>query len=147
MAKGKLQLNLEYLLARLILGFLGLLPRPWAICLGRGMGRIAYRLPLKLRRTGERNLEIAFPAMSRQEKQRLLRGCFDSLGRQLAEFSQFPRTSRAPAPDYRLRSSRSGPSPRSRTKWAWSYFSDRTSGGLGSAELWLVGAGISAQLF
>ncbi len=95
MAKGKLQLNLEYLLARLILGFLGLLPRPWAICLGRGMGRIAYRLPLKLRRTGERNLEIAFPAMSRQEKQRLLRGCFDSLGRQLAEFSQFPRTSRA----------------------------------------------------
>ena len=94
MAKGKLQLNLEYLLARLILGFLGLLPRRWAIGLGRAMGRIGYWLPLKLRRTGELNLEIAFPEMSRQEKQRLLRGCFDSLGRLLAEFSQFPRMSR-----------------------------------------------------
>ena len=94
MAKGKLQLNLEYLLARLILGFLGLLPRPLAIGLGRAMGRIAYWLPLKLGRTGERNLEIAFPEMADRDRRRLLRGCFDSLGRLLAEFSQFPRMSR-----------------------------------------------------
>ncbi|HEY3027609.1 MAG TPA: lysophospholipid acyltransferase family protein [Pyrinomonadaceae bacterium] len=94
MAKGKLQLNLEYLLARLILGFLGLLPRPLAIGLGRGMGQIAYRLLLKLRRTGERNLELAFPEMAEGDRQLLLRGCFESLGRLLAEFSQFPRMSR-----------------------------------------------------
>jgi KDO2-lipid IV(A) lauroyltransferase len=94
MAKGKLQLNLEYLLARLILGFLGLLPRSVAIGLGRGMGRIACRLPLKLRRTGERNLEIAFPEMAERDRHLLLRGCFESLGRLLAEFSQFPRMSR-----------------------------------------------------
>ena len=31
--------------------------------------------------------------MSELEKRRLLRGCFESLGRLLAEFSQFPRMS------------------------------------------------------
>lgn len=93
MAKRKLQLNLEYLLARSILGFFGVMPRPLAIALGRAMGRIAYWLPGKLRCTGERNLAIAFPEISEPERQRLLRGCFDSLGRLLAEFSQFPRMS------------------------------------------------------
>src|SRR3989442_1708220 len=94
MAKRKLQIDLEYLLARSILGFFGVLPRSVAIGLGRAMGRIAYWLPLKLRRTGERNLELAFPEMAQRDRQLLLRGCFDSLGRLLAEFSQFPRMSR-----------------------------------------------------
>src|SRR3989442_4709241 len=93
MAKRKLQINLEYLLARAILGFFGVLPRSVAIGFGRAMGRIAYWLPLKLRRTGERNLELAFPEMAQRDRQLLLRGCFDSLGRLLAEFSQFPRMS------------------------------------------------------
>src|SRR5687767_2462868 len=91
--RENLHSKLEYLLARLILGLFGVLPRPVAIGLGRAMGRIAYWLPLNLRRTGERNLEIAFPEMGEQERQLLLRGCFDSLGRLLAEFSQFPRMS------------------------------------------------------
>src|SRR6266576_6619262 len=85
--------KLEYLLARTILGLFGVLPRSLAIGLGRTMGRIAYWLPLKLRRTGERNLKIAFPEIGEQERQRLLRGCFDNLGRLLAEVSQFPRMS------------------------------------------------------
>ena len=89
--RGKLQTTLEYALARSILGFLGLLPRAAAIMLGRALGRIAYWLPGNLRRTGERNLEIAFPEMSKPERRRLVRGCFDSLGRLLGEFSQFPR--------------------------------------------------------
>ena len=93
MAREKLHSKLEYLLARSTLGLFGVLPRPIAIGLGRAIGRIAYWLPLKLRRTGERNLEIAFPEIGEQERQRLLRGCFDSLGRLLAEFSQFPRMS------------------------------------------------------
>jgi KDO2-lipid IV(A) lauroyltransferase len=92
MAKhGKLQTTLEYALARLILRLLGLLPRPAAIALGRALGRVAYWLPGKLRHTGERNLEMAFPEMSRRERRRLVRECFDSLGRLLGEFSQFPR--------------------------------------------------------
>src|SRR6267378_382480 len=89
--RGKLQNSLEYGLARLILGSLGILPRASAIALGRALGRIGYWLPGKLRRTGETNLKIAFPELSEQERRRLLRGCFDSLGRLLGEFSQFPR--------------------------------------------------------
>ena len=92
MAKqGELQTSIEYALARSVLGSAGLLPRPMAVAIGRAIGRVAYLLPGKLRSTGERNLAIAFPEKSRQERQRLLRGCFDSLGRLLGEFSQFPR--------------------------------------------------------
>lgn len=93
--RGKLQNSLEYGLARLILGSFGILPRLLAIPLGRALGRVVYWLPGKLRRTGERNLLIAFPQLSEPERRRLLRGCFDSLGRLLGEFSQFPRATPA----------------------------------------------------
>jgi KDO2-lipid IV(A) lauroyltransferase len=91
MAKpGKLQESLEYALARTILSALGVLPRPAAIAVGLTIGRLAYLLPGNLQRTGQRNLEIAFPAMPEPERRRLLRGCFASLGRLLGEFSQLP---------------------------------------------------------
>ncbi|MGA9996262.1 MAG: lysophospholipid acyltransferase family protein [Pyrinomonadaceae bacterium] len=92
--KGKLQASLEYALARSLLGGLGTLPRSWAVCVGRGMGRLAYTVGGGLRRTGERNLALAFPEMDERERERLLRGCFRSLGRLLGEFSQFPRATR-----------------------------------------------------
>jgi KDO2-lipid IV(A) lauroyltransferase len=92
MAKpGKLQTSLEYILARAILSGLGIMPRPVAIAIGLSVGRLAYFLPGSLRRTGKRNLEIAFPDMPELERRRLLRGCFASLGRLLGEFSQLPR--------------------------------------------------------
>jgi len=92
MAKpGKLQTSLEYALARTILSGLGILPRPLAIAFGLSLGRLASLMPGKLRRTGQRNLEIAFPDMSEGARNRLLRGCFASLGRLLGEFSQLPK--------------------------------------------------------
>lgn len=92
MAKhGKLQIALEYALARTILSGLGWLPRPIAIAIGLTIGRVGYLMPGNLRRTGERNLEIAFPDMAASERRRLLRGCFASLGRLLGEFSQLPK--------------------------------------------------------
>ena len=92
MAKhGRLQNSLEYALAYSILGIFGFLPRSVAISLGCALGRVTYRLPGKLRRTGETNLAIAFPEMSEPERLRLLQGCFENLGRLLAEFSQFHR--------------------------------------------------------
>jgi KDO2-lipid IV(A) lauroyltransferase len=92
MAKhSKLQSTLEYSLARVILSSLGALPRRAAIAVGVGIGRIAYLLPGNLGRTGERNLQIAFPDMAQRERARLLRGCFESLGRLLGEFSQLPK--------------------------------------------------------
>lgn len=90
--RGKLQTNLEYGATRVVLGMLGLLPRPVAVRAGRGIGRAVYALPGgKLRRTGERNLEMAFHEKSRTERTRILRGSFENLGRLLGEVSQFPR--------------------------------------------------------
>ena len=94
MAKTNFQISAEYWVARTLLTLYGALPRPLAIGLGRSLGRIAYLLPTRLRSTGLRNLEIAFPELSLTERKRLLRGSFNSLGRLLGEFSQFPRLTR-----------------------------------------------------
>ncbi len=92
MAKhGKLQITLEYALARAILSGLGVLPRRIAVGIGLAIGWVAYHLPGKLRQTGERNLEIAFPGLPENDRRKLLRGSFSSLGRLLGEFSQLPK--------------------------------------------------------
>jgi len=88
---GKVQTTLEYVVTRALLGGLGLLPRLAAIKTGRAAGRMAYKFAGGLRRTGEINLQLAFPDMDEHERTRLLRACFDNLGRLLGEFSQFPR--------------------------------------------------------
>jgi KDO2-lipid IV(A) lauroyltransferase len=93
--RGKIQTALEYTTARVILTGLGWLPRPLAVATGRGLARIAYGLSDRLRLTGFRNLEIAFPEMSERERSRILRGCFRNLGRLLGEFSQMPRATPA----------------------------------------------------
>ena len=82
---------MEYATARALLAGLGWLPRRLALATGRGIARVAYGLSDKLRRTGFRNLELAFPEMDERERTRILRGSFTNLGRLLGEFSQFPR--------------------------------------------------------
>ena len=89
--KGKTQEFLEYAAARALLSGLGALPRPAAVSVGRALGRATYKLAGGLRRTGMRNLELAFPEMGEAERERILRDSFESLGRQLGEVSQFPR--------------------------------------------------------
>jgi KDO2-lipid IV(A) lauroyltransferase len=89
--KGKAQEFLEYAAARSLLSGLGALPRPIAVGVGRALGRAAYAVARGLRRTGARNLELAFPDMNERERERILCGSFQSLGRQLGEVSQFPR--------------------------------------------------------
>ncbi|MBA3355428.1 MAG: lysophospholipid acyltransferase family protein [Pyrinomonadaceae bacterium] len=88
--RGTLQTTLEFALARTIISGLGALPRPAAVAIGLLLGRIAYGLPGGLNRTGQRNLQIAFPEKSDAERQQLLRGSFENLGRLLGEFSQLP---------------------------------------------------------
>jgi KDO2-lipid IV(A) lauroyltransferase len=90
MAKhGKLQTTLEYLPARVILFVLGLLPASVAMSIGRLMGRLAYMLAANLRRTAQRNLELAMPEKSQAERDEIVKSCFLSLGRTLGIFSQF----------------------------------------------------------
>jgi Kdo2-lipid IVA lauroyltransferase/acyltransferase len=89
MSKSKLQINLEYLVARSLLGIFGWLPMRVALSLGSTLGRGIYYCSGRLRRTGQRNLELAFPDLTLTERRRLLHGCFESLGRLLGVFSQF----------------------------------------------------------
>ncbi|HEX8161446.1 MAG TPA: lysophospholipid acyltransferase family protein [Pyrinomonadaceae bacterium] len=89
--RGKLQTDSEYAAVRLLLGALGVLPRRAAVALGRVMGHAAYALAGGLRRTGLRNLQLAFPEMSEGERRRILRRSMVGLGRQLGHFSHFPR--------------------------------------------------------
>src|SRR6201986_4737379 len=92
--KGKAQIFFEYAAVRALLSGLGAMPRPVAVSFGRALGLAPYKLAGGLRRTGMRNLELAFPEMDEGERKRILRGTFRSLGRQLGEVSQFPRISR-----------------------------------------------------
>lgn len=57
--------------------------------LGAAFGRLAQKFGGKLNRTGRRNLEIALPGLNEAEQQRILRGCFESLGRQLGLVAHF----------------------------------------------------------
>ena len=89
MSKSNLQINLEYLVAYSLLAIFGWLPMRLALFAGSWMGRGGYYFSSRLRRTGRRNLELAFPELTQPERRRLLRGCFENLGRLLGVFSQF----------------------------------------------------------
>jgi Kdo2-lipid IVA lauroyltransferase/acyltransferase len=86
--------RLEYVPVWLLAAFLRVLPRWLARALGMAAGLAAYLLYSRLRRVGMRNLDLAFPAKSRREKKRILRGVYINLGRMLAEFALFPRYTR-----------------------------------------------------
>jgi Kdo2-lipid IVA lauroyltransferase/acyltransferase len=90
MAKpGKLQTVLEYTAAKSVLTGLGMLPGPAAIAVGKSMGRVFYLLAGELKRTANINLRLAFPEKTDAERSKLVRECFDNLGRELGLFSQF----------------------------------------------------------
>ncbi|MFT4112112.1 MAG: lysophospholipid acyltransferase family protein [Silvibacterium sp.] len=78
--------RLEYSVVWLLVTVLGRLPRPLARALGAGVARLALRTMGRLRRTGLRNLELAFPEKSGPERERILYELFRNLGWQMAEF-------------------------------------------------------------
>ena len=84
----------EYALVWPWIKLLGMLPRPLARAIGIAIGLTVYHVHRRLRAVGMRNLALAFPEMSVQDRRRLVRGEFVSLGRQLAEFCLFPSYTR-----------------------------------------------------
>jgi Kdo2-lipid IVA lauroyltransferase/acyltransferase len=82
---------LEFIPAWILLKFLGLLPRAAAIWSGKLIARAAYHLHRRLRRVGHRNLDLAMPELTVDERRAIVKGVFINLGRLLGEFSQFPR--------------------------------------------------------
>jgi KDO2-lipid IV(A) lauroyltransferase len=93
--KSNFQIRVEYLVARSLFGFLSILPRPAALWVCSMIAGAGYHIFGSLRRPGMRNLEIAFPEKSRGERTDILNGTFQSLGRVLAETSQFMKATPA----------------------------------------------------
>jgi len=87
--KSKPQVWLEYAFARILLGFLGMLPRRAAVSLMANLAGLAYHLLGGLRRVAMTNLNIAFPELSEAERKRLAKGSFRNLGRVLGDLSHF----------------------------------------------------------
>jgi KDO2-lipid IV(A) lauroyltransferase len=89
--KAKWLVYLEFITARTIIFFLSILPRTVALALGKMVAWAGYYTLGNLRRTGLRNLEIAFPELSENERLAILKGSLQSLGRVLGEVSQFDK--------------------------------------------------------
>jgi len=83
--------NLEFWLVVAVASTLGWLPRGAARRVADGIAWSVHRLHGRLRRVGERNLELALPSLSAQERERILRGVFRHLGWQLVEFCRMTR--------------------------------------------------------
>lgn len=81
----------EFIPAWVLLKLLGLLPRSAAIWIGKLIARAAYHLHGRLRRVGHRNLELAMPELTPEQRRSIVKEVFINLGRLLGEFSQFPK--------------------------------------------------------
>ncbi len=75
----------------------GAMPRSVARGLGAGIGGVMWVLLRRLRAVGLRNLEIAYPTMPVEERTRILRGVFRSLGWQIGEFCKMSHYTREQA--------------------------------------------------
>jgi len=93
----KFRHKLEYFPLWLLAKGVGAMPRAVARACCQGIGMLVYVAHRRLRKVGLRNLDLAFPEKSRKEKLRILRGLFQGLGRELAEFALFPRYTRSNA--------------------------------------------------
>ena len=87
--RSNLQNKSELLAVRSFLGAVGALPLETSMKFGKSLGKfIGARFP-KLGKTARRNLEIAFPEMPESEREKIIRGTFESLGRHLGFISHF----------------------------------------------------------
>jgi Kdo2-lipid IVA lauroyltransferase/acyltransferase len=83
--------RLEFWLVLAVARPLGWLPRGWARVAADALAWSVYRAHGRLRRVGQRNLELALPALSADERDEILRGVFRHLGWQLVEFCRMSR--------------------------------------------------------
>ena len=87
--RNPLQTKIEYYAVRAVVGVFGLLPLKTSLDAGAAFGRLAQKFGGKLNRVGRRNLAIALPDANESQQNEILRGCFESLGRQLGLVSHF----------------------------------------------------------
>ncbi|MBK8810374.1 MAG: lysophospholipid acyltransferase family protein [Acidobacteria bacterium] len=89
--RSKLQNNAELIAMRSLLGAIGALPFKTSLRFGKAVGRFLSKRFPRLLKTARRNLEIAMPEITEEEKERIVRGTFESLGRHLGFVSHFKR--------------------------------------------------------
>ncbi len=85
---------LEYAFAATLLRLIGSLPRRVARPVGAALGAVAWWALPRLRRSGMRNLELAYPEMPAAQRRAILRRLYRNLGWQLAGFCRMPRYTR-----------------------------------------------------
>ncbi|MGA2634422.1 MAG: lysophospholipid acyltransferase family protein [Terracidiphilus sp.] len=83
--------NLEYWLVVPVARGLGRLPRGLARRLAGVLAFAVYWVHIRLRRVGERNLELALPDLSSNARKQILRRVYIHLGWQLVEFCRMQR--------------------------------------------------------
>ena len=81
----------SYWLVVSVASALGWLPRPFARRLVRILTAAVYLGLARLRRVGQRNLELAFPELTPQGREEILRRLYRNLGWQLVEFCRMTR--------------------------------------------------------
>ena len=80
----------EYWLVVSVARLLGWMPRELARLFAGALAWSVYHAMGRLRSVGERNLSLAFPELSREERKKTLRSMYRYLGWQLVEFCQMP---------------------------------------------------------
>ena len=85
----------EYSLAVTLIKTFGILPRPVARLAAGILAWLGFHLARRQRHAGLHNLNLAFPEMTEAHRERILRGCFQNLGRLLVEFTHFPQLNKA----------------------------------------------------
>ena len=92
---GRGKALIQFGLARLLIGFFGILPRPLAYRAGDAAAFLGFIFARRQREVGLHNLRMALPDLTEDERHLIVRGVFRSLGRLLAEFSHFPKLTAA----------------------------------------------------
>ncbi|HTA45684.1 MAG TPA: lysophospholipid acyltransferase family protein [Bryobacteraceae bacterium] len=87
-------------IARLLVGSLELSPKPLAERLGLAYARLLDRAIPRLRRIAERNLTLAWPDRDAVWRRQTIDGVFESIGRLLIGFAQFPEITKANVDDW-----------------------------------------------
>lgn len=89
--RSNLQNKTELIAVKSLLGGIGLMPLAKSMKFGKSIGRFFVKRFPKLLRTAKRNLEIAYPEMAPEERDRIALGTFESLGRHLGFVSHFKK--------------------------------------------------------
>lgn len=92
--RGAFRTYLEFVIAWMIFKGSGILPRRFALAAGMAVGSLARLAVPRLRRHAAVNLQLAFPELDAQAREKIERGVFRNLGRLLGETTQFPKLNR-----------------------------------------------------